>query len=182
MQANPDGHELGSPGRWLRLTNAGDDPVHWAVGARAPSAMPGFAIPRGEAHSITLPSLPLWAWARGGSRLLVTPTGKPGDRGDIPGATAAMILTALPVALSWPPGVTAGDKTVIAVNAGGGRAYLMSSPAQPSDLAPAETLEIGGVFVGYPHSDDAGPQVWAWTDEHAGATLLLSKADSGWQL
>ncbi|MYH37358.1 MAG: hypothetical protein F4160_11230 [Rhodospirillaceae bacterium] len=78
-QVNPDGHGLGRPGQALRLTNAGDDPVFWAIAGRAPTAgVPGFEIGRGGHHEIAVPVLPLWAWAPGRSRVIATPIGQDG--------------------------------------------------------------------------------------------------------
>ena len=182
IQANPEGHELGEPGRWIRLTNAGDDPVYWAVGARAPSAMPGIPIPRGEAHEITLPALPLWAWASGGSRLLVTPIGKPGERGNPAGRTGAMILTALPVAMPDPPGDKPSNGEFVLVNAGGGKANLLISNAPlPDPLTPSDVLDTGEAFFGL-HDASVATEIFCWTESHGGATLLLSWGSRDWRL
>ena len=181
MQINPAGHALGDPGRSVRLTNAGDDVVHWWIAAAAPSGVPGFPIRRGGSHEITLPSLPLWAWARGSSRLLVTPLGNDDDIGVIPETTSAVTLGQTPVAVAAPQGAEEGTQ-MLAVAAGEPvYSVLGTDTSPPTPLTPETTLKLGGTanLVGGP---DGGATAWWWTDRHAGATLLLTVADGRWTL
>ena len=181
MQVNPAGHSLGDPGRSVRLTNAGDDVLHWWIAPGVSAGAPGFGIRRGGAHEITLPSLPLWAWARGSSRLLVTPLGGDSDTGIVPGEGSAATLGRTPIALATPAGANPGSR-MLAVAAGEPiHMILGTAGAPPSPLVAETTLTLGESIplVGGP---DGEAQVWWWTDQHAGAVILLSVADGNWAI
>ena len=178
VQVNPAGHGLGEPGQSVRLTNAGDNPVSWWIAATQPDGVPGFPIARGASHEITLPELPLWAWTRGTSRLLVTPLGG-GGTGIVPGASVAAVLGQTPVAISPPAGAREGTR-MLAVAAGDPvHAVLGSAGAAPDPLVPETTLGLGQSMplIG---GADGGANAWWWTDRHAGAVVLLTVADDSW--
>lgn len=182
VQVNPAGHELGEPGRSLRLTNAGNNPLYWWIGDRVPDGVPGFPIARGESHEITLPSLPLWAWTQGTSRLLATPLGGADHIGVVPGASAAVPLGQSPVAAMAPTGVEPGG-LMLAV-AAGERIYAVagSAGAPPDPLVAETTLSLGESTALSGAENDAPSRVWWWTDRYAGATLLLTAADGLWDI
>ncbi len=174
--------EIGADaGRRIRLTCAGDDPIFWSIGERAPeTGMPGFRVARGASHEIVLPALPLWAWADRGSRLIATPIGASGETGAIPGETGRIVLGTLPIAI--PDSIAEPGESVLAVSAGGGSVHVYAGTALPDPLIAAESLDDGQAYplLILPGSDPT--RVWAWTDRHAGATMLLTRADPGWLL
>ena len=188
-QVNRQGPEvdLGGAGSWVRLTNAGDDPLYWSMEDPPPEAgVPGFPLARGASHTITMGGaigtegeLSLFAWSAGKSRLIAVPVGLASERGQPAGPTGRVVLTPTAVSIVTPPGLTAGQSFVIA-NAGGGTAYLFEGRSLASPRIASERLETGEHFKGV--ETDDGRMIFAWSDKHAGATLLICAADARWEL